>query len=135
MDASAVLSDHQETGSRVVPTPLSLMSVSLLQGTLITVSGELDATNVAMLERYVAEHHPDPGRPLVLDLGGLSFLDSSGLGLLIHLRGQGGTRGSLHLAALQSRPAHLMEITGALRHFDVHPTLEQALQAAGPFLA
>ncbi|MFE0152202.1 STAS domain-containing protein [Nonomuraea sp. NPDC059007] len=118
--------------TEVVMTPLSLMTVSMLRGTLITVTGELDAGNVAQLADYVAERHTEPGLPLVLDLSGLTFMDSTGLSLLLHLRaGSGEHGGSLHLATVQPRPARILEVTGAYRQFNIHPTLETALQASG----
>ncbi|MFI6291432.1 STAS domain-containing protein [Nonomuraea sp. NPDC050790] len=113
-------------------TPLSLMTVSMLRGTLITVTGELDASNVEQLADYVAERHAEPELPLVLDLSGVAFIDSTGLSLLLHLRaGAGEHGGTLHLAGVQPRPARILEVTGAYRQFNIHPTLETALQASG----
>ncbi len=131
---SALLASRTEI-TEVVMTSLSLMAVSLLRGTLIVVSGELDATNVAQLEDYVAEHHPEPARPLVLDLGGLAFMDCTALSLLLRLRDRAGAHGgSFHLIAVQPCPARVLEIAGAARRLDVYPTLEGALQATGLIL-
>ena len=51
---------------------------------LIRVEGELDVSNAQTLEsaieRVVAEHHPSE---LVFDLGGLRFMDSAGIAVLL----------------------------------------------------
>ncbi|WP_312882669.1 STAS domain-containing protein [Streptosporangium album] len=46
-------------------------------------AGELDATNTAALACYVTTVHLDAARPLVLDLTALTFIDSSGLRVLL----------------------------------------------------
>lgn len=52
-------------------------------GTLVTMTGELDLATVPQAERVVAEAREDGARHLVLDLRGLSFVDSSGLRMFI----------------------------------------------------
>ncbi|QYC41170.1 Anti-sigma-B factor antagonist [Nonomuraea coxensis DSM 45129] len=96
--------------------------------TVITVSGELDATNRAQLDAYVKDL---PAGRLVFDLSGVPFMDSSALHVLLmcdaRCRREGG---SVRLAAVQSLPARLFEITGVLAHVPVHGTVEDAVAAA-----
>lgn len=113
-------------------TPLLLSCSQFTDGTMITVTGELDSTNAQLLEAYRAEVHPDLTRPLVLDLGGMTFMDSSGLQLLLRLHDL--TRrsgGPLLLADLHPRAARVLEITGVLPRLTVYATPEEALHAAG----
>ncbi|WP_157246964.1 STAS domain-containing protein [Nonomuraea typhae] len=131
MTSSAVLTGRTEIADEVEMTPLFLLSVSLLQATLLTVTGELDASNTNRLEEHLAENHPDPRLPLVLDLGGLTFMDSKGLNLIVRLHAQAATHGGgLHLAAVQPRPARILDITGVRHVLAIHATVEEALQAA-----
>jgi anti-sigma B factor antagonist len=63
-------------------------------GTTVRLSGELDISTAAALERVLAElQAPDGPARIVMDLSGLRFMDSTGLRLLVtadlRLRGQG----------------------------------------------
>ncbi|MBO3751715.1 STAS domain-containing protein [Streptosporangiaceae bacterium NEAU-GS5] len=100
------------------------------RGTLINVAGELDATNTAALSLYLGEAHPDAARTLVLDLTELTFIDSTGLRVLLDLhRGAQAHGGSLHLATSQPHVIRVLEITGVDRRLHTHPTLREALAA------
>ena len=60
---------------------------SLAAGGMLTLAGELDhhaaATAIRRSERLLDEHQPGS---LVLDLAALSFMDSSGIALLLKLK-------------------------------------------------
>ena len=51
------------------------------------ISGEVDLSNAADLERTIADAVPNSARGLVLDLTALSYVDSSGIRLLLSLAG------------------------------------------------
>ncbi|MEV0381496.1 STAS domain-containing protein [Nonomuraea sp. NPDC050643] len=110
-------------------SPLSLNCRPLPAGVLITVAGELDATNADHLESSVGRSRL-PGGPLVLDLGGLTFMDSSGLHALLRVhadvRREGG---ALHLAAVQDLPARILQITGVWDAMNIHAGVEEATTA------
>ncbi|MEV6286213.1 STAS domain-containing protein [Kribbella sp. NPDC051770] len=76
-----------------------------------TVSGELDfgTTNDLLA---AGEPVVSAGRALILDLAGLSFCDSSGLGALVQLhRAADAAGGSLTLAAPQPRVESVLRVT------------------------
>jgi anti-sigma B factor antagonist/stage II sporulation protein AA (anti-sigma F factor antagonist) len=50
-------------------------------------SGEVDLSNAADLERVIADAVPNSVKGLVLDLSALSYIDSSGIRLLLSLAG------------------------------------------------
>ena len=50
---------------------------------LITISGELDSSNVARLEATIASVTAERPAQLVFDLSGLRFMDSAGISALI----------------------------------------------------
>ncbi len=58
-----------------------------INGSAVTVgiTGELDMTTVQTLSQHVEEHVSSGTTDLTLDLGDISFMDSSGLRLLIEL--------------------------------------------------
>ncbi|MEV5893875.1 STAS domain-containing protein [Nonomuraea fuscirosea] len=108
---------------------LSLSRRPLAAGEVISVIGELDATNAEDLESFVGGSGR-PGEPLLLDLDGLTFMDSSGLHTL--LRVHAGVRergGCLHLAAVRDVPARVLRITGVEEVLNVHSGVEEAAAA------
>ncbi|MGN9842519.1 STAS domain-containing protein [Nonomuraea sp. H19] len=106
---------------------MSLDSQRLVAGVLIIVTGEVDATNAARLETFLHERIL-PREPVVLDLSGLTFMDSMGLHVLLRLnatlRAQDTT---LHLAAVHDVPARVLQITGVWLALNIHPSVEQAI--------
>lgn len=112
-------------------TALLLTSRNLDRGTLVGVAGELDATTTGQLDTYLEDRHPDGSLPLVLDLAALTFMDSSGLRLLINLHHRQDTHGGrLYLAAPHERVVRVLEITGTDRLLHTHPMLGMAMTAA-----
>ncbi len=86
----------------------------------IVVSGDLDAASAASMERALeaaeagAAHHC----PLVVDLRGVEFMDSSGLRTLVAASLRAGRRGT-HVALRNVGPelGRLLEITGLRDQF------------------
>jgi anti-anti-sigma factor len=96
--------------------------------TVISVGGELDATNEGSLSAFVRDARREPGDHVVFDLSEVHFMDSAGLRVLLNTYTYSQKHGgSVHLAALQPMPARLMEITRIVSHIPVHTTLEDAL--------
>ena len=88
-----------------------------LQGsTIIAPHGELDAANVPALRRVFEQVLRERPSRVVMDLGGVSYLDSTGVGLLAFcyrkLKQQGAT---LLLAAAHGRSAEA-QITPLSQH-------------------
>ncbi|MBB5082265.1 STAS domain-containing protein [Nonomuraea endophytica] len=112
-------------------TALLLTCQNLDRGTLVGVAGELDTTTTGQLATYLEGRHPDSSLPLVLDLAAVTFMDSSGLHLLIDLHHRQDTHGGrLYLAAPHERVLRVLEITGTDRLLLIHPSLRTALTAA-----
>jgi anti-sigma B factor antagonist len=67
---------------------------------------------------------------LVLNLGGVNYIDSGGLGTLVALyttaRSAGG---AIKLAALTQRVGDLLQVTKLLTVFEVYDSVEEAVQS------
>jgi anti-sigma B factor antagonist len=67
---------------------------------------------------------------IVLNLGGVNYIDSGGLGTLVALyttaRNAGG---SIRLASLTQRVGDLLQVTKLVTVFEVHDTVEQAVNS------
>ncbi|MFB4263719.1 STAS domain-containing protein [Nonomuraea sp. GTA35] len=111
--------------------PLTLGHQRLPGVTVIAVTGEMDATNRADLEAYLAEAGAALAGRLVFDLSGVPFMDSSGLHVLLKCATDCLKAGGVvHLAGVQPLPARLFEITGVVAHMPVHERVEDAISAA-----
>jgi anti-sigma B factor antagonist len=100
--------------------------------TVISVSGEIDVyTAPSLRERLnelVAAGHYD----LVVDLGGVEFLDSTGLGVLVGgLKRVRSHDGTLRLVCAQEKILKVFRITGLTKVFPIHATLGEALADSG----
>lgn len=63
-----------------------------------------------------------PGAPVILDMGMVDFLDSSGLGAVVAVRKLAGPERPLELAALQPSVARVFRLTRMDRVFTLHET-------------
>jgi anti-sigma B factor antagonist len=78
--------------------------------------------------RFITTILPEPAAHLVLDMSGLSFLDSTGVGALAALFVSRRTKGkTLALASLTVQGAAVLQVTGLLKILPVYPSVEQAL--------
>lgn len=110
---------------------------------VLHVAGEMDLVTSPVLRQRVHESVADGRRALVLDLSGVEFCDSSGVGVLIATRRLiRSCRGRLRLILPADGPAegsHVNRVLGALgvrRLFDVHPDVPSATaEEAGPLSA
>lgn len=99
---------------------------------VVTVAGEVDlATSPLLRERLDA--HLEAGRSsLILDLSGTTFLDSTGLGVLVNvLKRCRQAGGELHLVVVEPRILKLFAITGLQDTFSISASVDAARQA-GP---
>lgn len=110
-------------------TGLTVTCRQLETCTVLRVSGEVDATTSPCL-RAELERVLEAGKPVVVDMAQMTFLDSGGLIVLLRAHQVAEQRGHrLSLAALHARPARMLEITGMTDYFHIHPTLQDAVTA------
>lgn len=85
----------------------------------IKLDGELDLAAVPELQAAVADTFGDREPLIVLDLGDVGFIDSTGLRLLLGIRGATTERGGrLLLARASDAVRKLLHITGLVERFE-----------------
>ena len=96
--------------------------------TVLAPSGRLDVAGAPALKAAVSEAVTD-GRPrLVIDMEGVSFVDSSGLGSVVAaLKQARSSKGDLRLAAPNQQVRVVLELTTLDRVFPYYATVEDAL--------
>lgn len=95
--------------------------------TVVTPRGDLDLATVRDLRAAIHQLLQDGHTNLVLDLGEVSFIDSSGLGVLIGARRKTFARqGSFSLVCDNDRVRRLLELTSLDKVFTIHDSVSEA---------
>jgi anti-sigma B factor antagonist len=106
--------------------PLEIQVQGSDERTLVTLSGELDASTAASLYDALAELEMADARTVVLDLAKVTFMDSTGLAVIVteHKR-LAHSGGSLTIFSPPSSVRRLFEITGLTTLLDIVPVNEE----------
>lgn len=96
--------------------------------TVVVVGGEIDVYTAPVLRERLNELVSDGHHQLVVDMEGVDFLDSTGLGVLVGgLKKVRQHEGSLHLVCTQEKILKVFRITGLTKVFPIHDTVDAAL--------
>jgi anti-sigma B factor antagonist len=96
--------------------------------TVVAVRGEIDVYTAPRLRDKISDLVADGNYELVVDLQGVDFLDSTGLGVLVGgLKKVRAHDGSLRLVCAHDRLLKVFRITGLAKVFDIHASPEAAL--------
>ncbi|MBP2704924.1 STAS domain-containing protein [Microbispora sp. RL4-1S] len=107
---------------------LRLARQSHSNAVVVAVEGELDLFTAPFLREEVRDAIRDDGPSLVLDLAALSFMDSSGLSVLIEAwRISASQGGAVCLAAPQPPVARILKTTGLDRRIKIYPDVDTAI--------
>jgi anti-sigma B factor antagonist len=95
---------------------------------VVAVSGEVDVYSAPSLKESITDLLTSGASTVVVDLSGVAFLDSTGLGALVEARAAtSDAGGSLPLVCSQERIIKLFTITGLDEVFAIHPTVDEAV--------
>ena len=86
--------------------------------------------NLETVHNFIQTLRPEPATHLILDLGGVSFLDSAGVGalvqLFVHRRNHGQT---FALTGLTKQSGAVIQVAGLTKLLPIHASVEEALAA------
>ena len=95
--------------------------------TVISVIGEIDVYTAPTLRERLNELVADGEYHLIVDMAGVDFLDSTGLGVLVGgLKRARSHEGSLQLVCDQEKILKVFRITGLAKVFVIHETTDAA---------
>jgi anti-sigma B factor antagonist len=97
---------------------------------VVSLAGELDLYNAGEVRAALLEAGEGEPGVLVVDLDEVRFIDSTALGVLIEARSRMTDRNGFRLAAPGLETRRALEVSGLDRHFLVHGTVAEALEAA-----
>ena len=97
---------------------------------VVSLAGELDLYNAEEVRSALLDACAGEPEVLVVDLDEVRFIDSTALGVLIEARSRMADRRGFRLAAPGLETRRALEVSGLDRHFLVHDTVAEALEAA-----
>lgn len=96
--------------------------------TVIAASGEIDVATAAELRDQLTRLIADDHRQLVVDLEGVDFIDSTGLGVLVGaVRRARSADGDLRLVCTNSRLLKVFDVTGLGAVFTIATSVDEAI--------
>jgi anti-sigma B factor antagonist len=97
--------------------------------TIVRLAGELDLYNAHVVREALLSACAENPERVVVDLGDVTFLDSTALGVLIEARKSLENRRAFLLAQPGLETRRALEVSGLDRHFTVLDSLDEALAA------
>jgi anti-sigma B factor antagonist len=91
--------------------------------------GRIAADIAPRFKAHLAEYMTRGNRAIVLDLGAVTFIDSSGLGALVSSLKTMGKDGDLVIACAQGAVASMFKLTRMDKVFRMYPTTGEAVTA------
>lgn len=112
---------------------LNIRTHTLTCGPLIELAGELDHHSAPQARDLLPGLQLGSGQQLLIDLGGLTFCDSSGITVLIAARNHAlASHATIALIAVPDRVRRILNIVGLNQVFPAYPTLSAAEAAWTP---
>jgi anti-sigma B factor antagonist len=109
---------------------LTLATEEVEGATIIAVGGEIDVYTAPRLRDKITELVANGVYSLIIDMEGVEFLDSTGLGVLVGgLKKVRAHDGSLQLICTQERLLKIFRITGLAKVFTIHDSVASAAGA------
>jgi anti-sigma B factor antagonist len=127
-----VLDSRRGYGAREYGGFVDLTLSTRTQGdrTIVEVGGEIDVYTAPKLRERLVDLVTAGNYHLIVDMEGVEFLDSTGLGVLVGgLKRVRAHDGSLRLVCTQERILKIFRITGLTKVFPIHSTVEEAVEA------
>ena len=93
-------------------------------------TGEIDVTSAPLMKQRLEQRVEAPRPRAVVNLDGLRYIDSAGLGVLVGaLNAYAARGGKLVLAAPRPEVRHILRITRLIQHFEIHDAEADAIKA------
>lgn len=102
--------------------------------TILALRGNLDALSATELRREIDMLVAERCSPLVLDLSGLTLVDSSGVGAIVSLLKRMRTLsppGDVKIADLRGQPLQIFQLLRLNKAFEIYPSVAEALAKFG----
>jgi anti-sigma B factor antagonist len=100
--------------------------------TVLEVGGEVDVYTAPRMREQIVDLVTEGRYHLIVDMEGVEFLDSTGLGVLVGgLKRVRAHEGSLQVVCSHERILKIFRITGLTKVFEIHSSVPEALAGVG----
>jgi anti-sigma B factor antagonist len=98
---------------------------------ILALRGEIDVYTAPQLRQAIVDLVDRGARNIVVDMGSVEFLDSTGLGVLVEgWKGLKARDGDLSIVATQEKILKIFDITGLNKAIPIHATLDEAMASS-----
>ena len=111
------------------PQPLTVTSTTTDNAAVVTATGEIDHNSAAPLVQALDPGNLGERTRVVIDMRQVTFMDSSGINLLLAAHRDLTPTGWLRLAGVQESVLRTLKIVGVDMVIDCYPSLREALAA------
>jgi anti-sigma B factor antagonist len=101
--------------------PLRIDTVDFDGRLVVAVHGELDIATSPLLDEALARARRTDAARILIDLAAVSFIDSTGLHVLIKHAREEGIRGRIRLTKCSSQVQRVIELSGTIDHLPFDP--------------
>jgi len=99
---------------------------------ILNVAGEVDVFTAPKLREQLIALVDQGERNIIVELEGVDFLDSTGLGVLVAgLKRVKTHEGTLSIVCTKDRILKIFRITGLTKVFPIHASVDESISAAG----
>ena len=113
------------------PVDFDVETSEMSGATVLTLRGEIDVYTAPRLRQSLVDVVDAGATNLIVDMGQVDFLDSTGLGVLVDgLKRVKAKDGTLAIVATEGKILKIFDITGLNKAFPIHASVEQALAGA-----
>ncbi|MFJ1600308.1 STAS domain-containing protein [Streptomyces sp. NPDC088261] len=110
--------------------PLGVRTRGSTAGPVLELAGDLAYDSAPRVRDLLPTLVLEPGQQLLIDLGGLTFCDSSGITVLIAARNHAlAARATLALAAVPDHVARILRLVGLEPVLPSYPTVQDATES------
>ncbi|GAB1817600.1 STAS domain-containing protein [Herbidospora sp. RD11066] len=110
---------------------LTMRSSVVAEYAVVHIDGILDATTREQFSDHLDSVVDDHGSDMILDLGGVTFMDSRALGLIVHHWQRATAAGGFFaLVNVQYPASKVMWVTGLAQRLPMFDTVDEAVAAA-----
>ena len=110
--------------------PLDVEVSATAYGAMVSIAGELDLATVGRVREALGSETVEQAEAVVVDLTGVTFMDSTGLSALLRFeRDLGARRRRLAIACPEGAARLLLDVTGVAEQLPLHPPRAEAAAA------
>jgi len=109
---------------------MDIHTETMTNACVLQITGELDAASVNNFEQQCPSNFWQKANPVVVDLSGVTFIDSSGVGMLVFLvKRLWAQQCQVSLAGLQGQPARLVTMLRIQQSIPCYDSVQACLNS------